>query len=353
MEFTLQTPGKPSPVTQAPAKEEPAKPETSAAAAEPAKPTPSPSESAKSAGSGSPAEPAKPEKPGRAAAAASKKQRQADQAAQAADAKKASADKVAADVEKYRAAVESGDVDKILAAFGLDDEKVVDLYLAKHGTKDENGETKDPNADELKQIKAELEKFKADLAAEKTKTEEKRQADAAQAQVQGMIGQIRDLAAKPENAERFELCNAGAEVIGALTGGEYQSAAAAAFDVMVEIWKGGEGERISYEKALELTEAHLLKRHEALAGGLGKLKKLGGKVPEKKPDEGKAPVAKADEPAAEGLDAMRAKFKASRPRVTNGLSVIHPVASTGPKGRSAADQRFRDRVLALQKGAAN
>lgn len=346
MEMELKTSGTlPSGVTLQGA----AKPEASAAVVESAKPTPSPGESVSPAGTGSPAEPAKPEKPGRAAAAAKKAERQAAERAADADARTAAAKPVVDEAAKYAEAIKSGDPDKILAAFGLDDEKLVDLYIAKHGTKDTESGTKAENDAAIAELKAEIAQFKAELVAKEVEAEKKRTEAAATASVQGHVDAIKSLAAKPENAEKYEVCNAEPAVIRSLTGGEYTSAAAIAFDVMVAVHQK-EGEFITYEKALELTEAHLLEAHKGLVGGLGKLKKLGGalaKVEERKPDAKPEAVASTGN---EALDRVREKFKASRPRVTNGLSVIHPTASVSAKGVTAANQRFRERVLALQQG---
>jgi hypothetical protein len=263
-------------------------------------------------------------------------------------------DKAAADVEKYRAAVESNDPDKILEAFGLDDEKLVDLYIAKHGRPEPGEPGAGDSADDVRALKAEIAAFKKELADEKVKAEERRKTDEGQAAVQQRIGEIQAVMTKPENAERFEVCNAAPDVIAHLTRGEYTNAAAAAFDVMFQVWQQTK-EQISFEKALELTEAHLLKSHEALSGGLGKLKKLGGAgKPAPTTAETKSAPGKEPEPAAGGddpLSKVRAAFKKSRPRITGALSAVHPVANPNERGRAAADRRFRDKVLALQQGA--
>lgn len=341
---------------QAGAQPEADKEKPSAVAAGSEKPTGSPGGSAKTAGSGSPAEPKdgepKPEKPGRAAAAAAKERRKAEAAAQQADVKKADADKVAASVEKYRTAVESGDPDQILAALGWTDEQLVDKYIAKHQPKD--GATgEDGSNKELADLKKEFAEFKAKLAEKETKAEERRQQEEQKAQVQQHVDSIKTFAAKPEHGERFEVCNAGPAVIRQLTSGEYEDVGLLAFDVMIQV-HGKTGEFLSYEQALDRVESALLEAHKAHAATAGKLKKLGGAPAAKSESAG---TKKAEEkPAAGGgdgsaLERLAAAFKAKRPVVTNALSVSHPATQSRGGGKAAADQRFRERVLALQTAA--
>lgn len=324
----------------APAKPEAKPTETAAPAAAapgaPASASASPSTPTTAAG-GTPAASAD-DKPGRRAAAAAKKERQAQAKATEAEQKVASATAAAEKAAKYQAAIESGDPDKILAAFGLDDEKLVDLYVKKHGSANtEDGEGKG-DAAELARLKAEFDAFKQELADQKVKDEEKsRQAQMAQT-IRNHVDNLKATATKTEHAERFELVNA-----------EGPGAYELAFDVMAEVHKQ-HGKFISYEEALDLTENHLLAQEKARMERNGKLKKLGGAAP------AKAAEAKTEtteqKPSPTGLDAIRDRFKATRPRVTNAMSVSTPGTTVRAKGRAEADQRFKDKLLALQRGGA-
>lgn len=293
---------------------------------------------------GSPAD-----KPGRRAAAAKKAERQASAKKAEAEKAAAAAAPVAEKVSKYEAAIASGDVDKILDAFGITDEKLVDLYIAKHGSKDDAGGT-DGGDKAVEELRVELAKFKEELADSKTKEAEKAKQTEAEAAIRGHVDQLRTLASKPEHAERFELVNAAEpDAIRVLTDGQCSSAYEAAFDVMVEVHKA-HGKYITHEEALDALENALLGHERARAERTGKLKKLGAAAakPEAKP-EAKKPQEKAPE-ASDPVERMRAAFKAQRPRVTNSLSTFHATTSPRAGSKSEADKRFRDRVLGMIRG---
>lgn len=305
-----------------------AKPEAAATSVAPAStpPASSTSVSTATAGGAPGTEPPKPDKPGRRAAAAKRIEREASEAAAAANRTVEEAKPVTEKAAKYEAAIASGDVDQILKAFGIDDEKLVDMYLAKHGEKGEGAEKK-PQDD---QIRRELDELKQELAQGKVKEQERE----AQKSIQTHVDTLKQIAAKPEHADRFEMLNA-------------EGAHGLAFDVMVQFHTQHK-KFLSYEEALDAVEEHLVATERARIERNAKIKKLGAAAaakPEAKPTE--APAADPTDP----LEKMRAAFKSVRPRMTNAMATSHPVSAPGPRTKADADTRFRERVLALATAA--
>lgn len=261
------------------------------------------------------------EKPGRAAAAAKRMRTEAEGKIAEADRK---ANEVKASTGKYEEAIKSGDVDKILEAFGIDDEKLVDLYIAKHG-KTEEGEAKKADGE----IRKEIDALKAEIAESKQREETARTS----AEVQRVVAQLEQAA--NAGGDAYELVNTIPTVsdpeFGAITPHQ------AAFLVQVR-YNQQTGKRISDAEALAAVEEQLEVTARAEYERLSKLKKFGGKTAE---------AAKSDPaPVGDGLDGMRAAFKAARPRVTNGTTTSLPASSARPRTRADADARFRERVAA-------
>jgi hypothetical protein len=318
MEMIITSPGQTAP---APAAEPVVDSTPHTPAAPPAPPAGDPPPAEPQPGD-APAEPAKKPEPDSARFAALKRRERAAVAAEG-RAKEASAK-----AQRYEEAVKSGDVDKMIEAFGLSGDQLVDLYIKKYGgTPAADAATADEPDSPLKKEVDELKKWRAER-------ESREQGETAQAAVRQHMDALRATAAK--SADRYELVNA-------------EGAHDVAFDVMVEYHRQ-HGKFLTHDEALDAVENQLEQDARARLERFAKTKKLSGLTRAPAPPAGTAPDNRQTRDPDAATARMRDAFLSrTRPTVTNAAASAAPTTPTKPRNREEADVLFRQRVAALHR----
>lgn len=260
-----------------------------------------------------------------------------------AEAAEAKAKPVVEKAALIQAAMDAGDVEKVLELSGVSAEKLVDLYI-KYNT------TGEKPAEEAKTEAKPDDELAKKLAALEEKLTKREQAET-EAQVQQAIGRtVTELDGfVSKDPERYELASK-AETVKDLTNGEYTNGARLAFDVMFEHFQNT-GEYLTHEQAADAVEEHLfnaqlrkatpdLKARRALLGGLKAQSAESASA-------GKAAASPAvtgsEKPAGPRRlrDAVAAIPRPPRTVVTNDASAAAVVAGKRPFA-------FRDRLANLR-----